>query len=44
MAYLIVIATHDDILIVPGLFFEHFAFCNLQSASYLLYHLLVFST
>ena len=39
----VVIATDNDILIIPGFLFQHLTLCNFESASYLLYHLFVFS-
>ena len=43
MPYDVVIATDNDILVIPGFLFQHLAFCNFEPASYFLYHLFVFS-
>ena len=43
VAYHVVIATDDDVLVVAGLLLEHLALGNLQAARDLLYHLVVFS-
>ena len=43
MAYHVVIATDDDVLIVTSLLLQHLTFGNLQATRDLLYHLVVFS-
>ena len=41
MTYHIVIATDDNVFVVTGFFLQHLTLGNLQTARYLLYHLVM---